>query len=199
MSPSRSGAGRQGRGVVGDRLTSGKLFIGAAQRWVFRQVSTGFPVRRSAPPRSSPATAQNAAGVPQNTAGMLLLTAVILLEPHGAGTKYTAIAIHGDEEGANSTRTWASTTIGAKADQLVTLAKKNARVRVGLTTILIIGKSGAPTTGNQHYRGPQLRHRCGPKVCGGNLSPYKRAVDSNAGQALASGQISERTPVGGRE
>jgi hypothetical protein len=112
-----------------------------------------FPVRRSAPPRSSPATAQNAAGVPQNTAGMLLLTAVILLEPHGAGTKYTAIAIHGDEEGANSTRTWASTTIGAKADQLVTLAKKNARVRVGLTTILIIGKSGAPTTGNQHYRG----------------------------------------------
>ena len=71
-----------------------------------------FPVRRSAPPRSSPATAQNAAGVPQNTAGMLLLTAVILLEPHGAGTKYTAIAIHGDEEGAKSTRTWASTTIG---------------------------------------------------------------------------------------
>jgi hypothetical protein len=89
---------------------------------------------------------------------MLLLTAVILLEPHGAGTKYTAIAIHGDEEGANSTRTWASTTIGAKADQLVTLAKKNARVRVGLTTILIIGKSGAPTTGNQHYRG-MLRQR----------------------------------------
>ena len=73
-----------------------------------------FPVRRSAPPRSSPATAQNAAGVPQNTAGMLLLTAVILLEPHGAGTKYTAIAIHGDEEGANSTRTWASTTIGGQ-------------------------------------------------------------------------------------
>jgi hypothetical protein len=30
---------------------------------------------------------------------MLLLTAVILLEPHGAGTKYTAMAIHGDEEG----------------------------------------------------------------------------------------------------
>ena len=88
---------------------------------------------------------------------MLLLTAVILLEPHGAGTKYTAIAIHGDEEGANSTRAWASTTIGAKADQLVTLAKKNARVRVGLTTILIVGKSGAPTTGNQHYRGPPAK------------------------------------------
>jgi hypothetical protein len=152
-----------------------------------------FPVRRSAPPRSSPATAQNAAGVPQNTAGMLLLTAVILLEPHGAGTKYTAIAIHGDEEGANSTRTWASTTIGAKADQLVTLAKKNARVRVGLTTILIIGKSGAPTTGNQHYRGSQ------PKafdVLLKNLSSYKRAVDSNPGQALASGQIGERRPCG---
>ena len=29
MSPSRSGVGRQGRGVVGNRLTSGKLFIGA--------------------------------------------------------------------------------------------------------------------------------------------------------------------------
>src|SRR6202022_2379031 len=97
MSPSRSGAGRQGRGVVGDRLTSGKLFIGAAQRWVFRQVSTGFQSddrRRRAQARLPP---KNAAGVPQNTAGMLLLTAVILLEPYGAGTKYTAIAIHGDE------------------------------------------------------------------------------------------------------
>jgi hypothetical protein len=43
-----------------------------------------------------------------------LFTAVILLEPHNAGTKYTAIAIHGDEEGAKNTRTWASTMGGAK-------------------------------------------------------------------------------------
>jgi hypothetical protein len=43
-----------------------------------------------------------------------LFTAVILLEPHGAGTKYTAIAIHGDEEGAKNMRTWASTTDGVK-------------------------------------------------------------------------------------
>jgi hypothetical protein len=27
---------------------------------------------------------------------------VILLEPHGAGTKYTAIAIHGDGDAANA-------------------------------------------------------------------------------------------------
>ena len=59
----RSGAGRGetgpgGRGVVGDRLTSGKLFIGAAQRWVFRQVSTGFQCddrRRRAQARLPPA------------------------------------------------------------------------------------------------------------------------------------------------
>jgi hypothetical protein len=37
---------------------------------------------------------------PQNPTAALLFTAVILLEPHGAGTRYTAIAIHGDEEGA---------------------------------------------------------------------------------------------------
>src|ERR1700730_9219651 len=36
--------------------------------------------------------------------------------------------------------------------------EENARVRVGLTTILIVGKSAAPTTGNPHYRGPQPRH-----------------------------------------
>ena len=28
----------------------------------------------------------------------LLFTAIVTLEPHGAGTKYTAIALHGDEE-----------------------------------------------------------------------------------------------------
>ena len=50
----------------------------------------------------------------QSSAGVPFFTAVILLEPHGAGTKYTAIAIHGDEEGAKNTRTWASTTDGVK-------------------------------------------------------------------------------------
>ena len=47
----RSGAGRQGRGVVDDRSTSGKLVFGVARRRVLRQVLTGFPARRS-PPRS---------------------------------------------------------------------------------------------------------------------------------------------------
>src|SRR6266478_3046269 len=39
---------------------------------------------------------------PQNAQGGVpfLFTAVILMEPHGTGTKYTAIAIHGDEDGA---------------------------------------------------------------------------------------------------
>lgn len=31
-----------------------------------------------------------------------LFTAVILIEPHGSGTKYTAIAIHADEEGCKA-------------------------------------------------------------------------------------------------
>jgi hypothetical protein len=34
----------------------------------------------------------------------LLLTGIILLEPHSAGTKYTAIAVHGDEESAKKAR-----------------------------------------------------------------------------------------------
>jgi uncharacterized protein YndB with AHSA1/START domain len=63
---------------------------------------------------------------PQNSAGGTpLFTAVILLEPHGAGTKYTAIAIHGDEEG---TKTHAKMGFydgwGKALDQLVALAKK---------------------------------------------------------------------------
>ena len=84
-----------------------------------------FPVRRSAPPRSSPATARKTLPAPAKAAGVLLLTAVILLEPHGAGTKYTAIAIHGDEEGAKKHANmgfhhhW-----GKGLDQPVTLAKK---------------------------------------------------------------------------
>jgi len=61
---------------------------------------------------------------PQNAASALLFTAVILLEPQGAGTKYTAIAIHGDEETAKKHADmgfhdgW-----GKVLDQLVTLAK----------------------------------------------------------------------------
>ena len=37
---------------------------------------------------------------PQTAPEALLFTAAILLEPHGAGTKYTAIVIHGDEASA---------------------------------------------------------------------------------------------------
>ena len=53
-----------------------------------------------------------------------LFTAVILLEPHGTGTKYTAIAIHGDEEGANKHATMGFHEGWGKAlDQLVAFAK----------------------------------------------------------------------------
>ena len=61
---------------------------------------------------------------PQNQPGATLFTAVILLEPHGAGTKYTAIAIHADEDGAKQHAGmgfhdgWNKTL-----DQLVALAK----------------------------------------------------------------------------
>jgi uncharacterized protein YndB with AHSA1/START domain len=62
---------------------------------------------------------------PQNPVAMPLFTAVILLEPHGAGTKYTAIAIHGDEE---TTKKHANMGFhdgwGKALDQLVTLAKQ---------------------------------------------------------------------------
>ncbi len=61
---------------------------------------------------------------PQNVPDATLFTAVILLEPHGAGTKYTAIAIHGDEE---DTKRHASMGFhdgwGKALDQLVALAK----------------------------------------------------------------------------
>ena len=76
-------------------------------------------------PQNAAGVPQNAAGVPQNAAGMLLLTAVILLGPHGAGTKYTAIAIHGDEEGAKKHANMGFHDHWGKGlDQLVTLAKK---------------------------------------------------------------------------
>jgi uncharacterized protein YndB with AHSA1/START domain len=62
---------------------------------------------------------------PQNASGVLVFTAVVLLEPHGAGTKYTAIAIHGDEEGAEKHADMGFHDGWGKAlDQLVTLAKK---------------------------------------------------------------------------
>jgi len=62
---------------------------------------------------------------PQNVPSVPLFTAVILLEPHGAGTKYTAIAIHGDEEAAKKHADMGFHGGWGKAlDQLVALAKK---------------------------------------------------------------------------
>jgi uncharacterized protein YndB with AHSA1/START domain len=62
---------------------------------------------------------------PQIAPGAVLFTAVILLEPHGAGTKYTAIAIHGDEDGAKKHAAMGFHDGWGKAlDQLVALAKK---------------------------------------------------------------------------
>jgi uncharacterized protein YndB with AHSA1/START domain len=61
---------------------------------------------------------------PQNPQGTPLFTAVILLEPRGAGTKYTAIAMHGDEESATKHATMGFHDGWGKAlDQLVALAK----------------------------------------------------------------------------
>ena len=41
-------------------------------------------------------------------------TAVILLEPYGNGTKYTALVIHGDKEARKNTRIWDSKTVGGR-------------------------------------------------------------------------------------
>jgi uncharacterized protein YndB with AHSA1/START domain len=61
---------------------------------------------------------------PQKAGFAPLFTAVILLEPHGAGTKYTAIAIHGEEEGAKKHAEMGFRDGWGKAlDQLVALAK----------------------------------------------------------------------------
>jgi uncharacterized protein YndB with AHSA1/START domain len=65
---------------------------------------------------------------PQNVAAMAvgapLFTAVILLEAQGGGTKYTAIAIHGDEDGAKAHAAMGFHDGWGKAlDQLVALAK----------------------------------------------------------------------------
>jgi len=61
---------------------------------------------------------------PQNPPGVPLFTAVILFEPHGAGTKYTAIAIHGEEGAAKKHSEMGFHDGWGKAlDQLVALAK----------------------------------------------------------------------------
>ncbi|MEA3155513.1 MAG: hypothetical protein QOK44_3102 [Betaproteobacteria bacterium] len=53
------------------------------------------------------------------------LTAVIALEPHAKGTKYTAIAIHKDEEGRRKHEEMGFHEGWGKAlDQLVAVAKK---------------------------------------------------------------------------
>jgi uncharacterized protein YndB with AHSA1/START domain len=55
----------------------------------------------------------------------LPFTAIISLEPHGQGTKYTAIAIHRDEEGsAKHAAMGFHQGWGAALDQLVELAKR---------------------------------------------------------------------------
>ena len=62
---------------------------------------------------------------PQKPGFAPLFTAVILLEPHGTGTKYTAIAIHGDEEGARKHADMGFRDGWGKAlDQLVSLVKQ---------------------------------------------------------------------------
>ncbi|MGZ5089599.1 MAG: SRPBCC domain-containing protein [Burkholderiales bacterium] len=59
------------------------------------------------------------------TCGISYFTAVITLEAHGKGTKYTALAIHKDEEGRKKHEEmgfydgW-----GTALDQLVAVAKK---------------------------------------------------------------------------
>ncbi|RYG63277.1 polyketide cyclase [bacterium] len=52
------------------------------------------------------------------------MSVIILIEPEGEGTKYTAIAIHSDEEGAQKHEAMGfSVGWGAAFDQLVALAK----------------------------------------------------------------------------
>jgi uncharacterized protein YndB with AHSA1/START domain len=61
---------------------------------------------------------------PQNSSRVPLFTAVILFEPHGGGTKYTAIAIHGDEASAKKHADMGFHDGWGKAlDQLVAFAK----------------------------------------------------------------------------
>jgi uncharacterized protein YndB with AHSA1/START domain len=64
---------------------------------------------------------------PSKTGGCdeILFTAVITLEPHGQGTKYTALAIHRDEEGSRKHEEMGFHEGWGKAlDQLVAIVKK---------------------------------------------------------------------------
>lgn len=56
--------------------------------------------------------------------GVPLFTAVICMEPHGSGTKYTALAIHRDEEGRDThERMGYQEGWGTALDQLVAYAR----------------------------------------------------------------------------
>jgi len=61
---------------------------------------------------------------PQADHAPFVFTGLISLEPHGTGTKYTAIAIHGDEEGcAKHSAMGFHAGWGAALDQLVAMVK----------------------------------------------------------------------------
>ena len=61
---------------------------------------------------------------PQVAPAPFLFTATILLEPHGSGTRYTAIVTHGDEDSAKKHAEMGFHDGWGKAlDQLVALAK----------------------------------------------------------------------------
>lgn len=60
-----------------------------------------------------------------SSCGEFPFTAIVMLEPHGQGTKYTAIALHRDEEGAKQHAALGFEEGWGKAlDQLVTVVKK---------------------------------------------------------------------------
>jgi uncharacterized protein YndB with AHSA1/START domain len=62
---------------------------------------------------------------PPYASSVPLFTVMILLQPHGTGTKYTAIAIHGDEKEAEKHAKMGFHDGWGKAlDQLVTLVRK---------------------------------------------------------------------------
>jgi uncharacterized protein YndB with AHSA1/START domain len=62
---------------------------------------------------------------PSDRSGDMPFTAIILLEPHGHGTKYTAIAMHRDEAGrAQHAAMGFHQGWGAALDQLVDLVKQ---------------------------------------------------------------------------
>lgn len=60
-----------------------------------------------------------------SSCGTSYLTAVLILEPHGSGTKYTAIALHSSEEGRKKHEEMGFEEGWGKAlDQLVALVKQ---------------------------------------------------------------------------